>query len=60
MTLFSMDLAINTDLARQILVSFLHDEVLRTDAAAEFAPDALYGYGWTQLELKRPEPAITS
>ncbi len=30
MTLFSMDLAINTDLARQILVSFLHDEVLRT------------------------------
>jgi TolA-binding protein len=37
-----------------------YDEVLRNDAAAPFAPDALYGYAWTQLEQQRPEPAVTA
>jgi TolA-binding protein len=35
-----------------------YDEVLRSDASAVFAPDALYGFGWSELELRRPEPAI--
>ena len=34
-----------------------YDEVVRTNAAGPFAPDALYGLGWTDLEMKRPEPA---
>lgn len=34
------------------------DEVVRTDAASPFAPDALYGFAWCQLEEKRPERAI--
>lgn len=38
----------------------LYDEVLRTDASSPFAPDALYGYGWAELETKRPEPAVTA
>jgi len=38
----------------------LYDEVLRNDASSPFAPDALYGYGWAELETKRPEPAVTA
>lgn len=37
-----------------------YDEVLRTDMTAPFAADALYGYGWTELEAGRPEPAATA
>ncbi|HEY3067355.1 MAG TPA: tetratricopeptide repeat protein [Methylomirabilota bacterium] len=37
-----------------------YDEVLRTNAASPFAADALYGFGWSELELQRPEPAITA
>ncbi|MGH7279638.1 MAG: tetratricopeptide repeat protein, partial [Candidatus Rokuibacteriota bacterium] len=36
------------------------DDVLRTNAAAPFAADALYGYGWIELEMRRPEPAVTA
>ena len=35
-----------------------YDDVVRTDAAAPFAPDAVYGRAWCDLELKTPEPAI--
>jgi TolA-binding protein len=35
-----------------------YDEVFRNDAGAALAPDALYGFGWTELELKRPESAV--
>lgn len=38
----------------------LYDEVLRNDMSSPFAPDALYGYGWAELETKRPEPAVTA
>ena len=37
-----------------------YDEVVRADAASPLAPEALYGYGFCELELKRPEPAITA
>ena len=37
-----------------------YDEVLRTNAASPFAADALYGFGWSELELQRPEPAVTA
>jgi TolA-binding protein len=37
-----------------------YDEIVRTNAAGPLAPAALYGYGWSELELKRPEPAITA
>jgi TolA-binding protein len=37
--------------------SVAYDEVVRNDALAPFAPDAVYGYGWSELELKRPEVA---
>jgi TolA-binding protein len=37
-----------------------YDEIVRTDAAGPRAPDALYGVGVSELELKRPEPAITA
>jgi TolA-binding protein len=37
-----------------------YDEVVRRDAASPRAPDALYGLGWTELELQRPEPAVTA
>lgn len=37
-----------------------YDQVLRTDMTAPFAGDALYGYGWTELDLNRPEPAATA
>jgi len=37
-----------------------YDEIVRTDAAGPLAPDALYGFGWSELELKHPEPAITA
>jgi TolA-binding protein len=37
-----------------------YDEVVRTDAASPLAADALYGFAWTELELKQPEPAATA
>jgi TolA-binding protein len=37
-----------------------YDEIVRTDAASPLAPEALYGYAWTELELQRPEPAVTA
>ncbi|MBI2493721.1 MAG: tetratricopeptide repeat protein [Candidatus Rokubacteria bacterium] len=37
-----------------------YDAVLRADAAAPHAPDALYGLAWSELELRRPEPAATA
>src|SRR3989442_5650610 len=37
-----------------------YDEIVRTDAAGPLAPDALYGVGLSELELKHPEPAITA
>src|SRR5688572_30424966 len=36
-----------------------YDDVVRADAAAPFAADAVYGRAWSDLELKAPEPAIT-
>ena len=37
-----------------------YDTVIRADASSSLAPEALYGYGWSELELKRPEPAVTA
>jgi TolA-binding protein len=37
-----------------------YDEVVRTNAAGPLAPDALYGFAWSELELKHPEPAVTA
>jgi TolA-binding protein len=37
--------------------STAYDTVVRTDAASPLAPDALYGYAWTELELRRSEVA---
>jgi TolA-binding protein len=37
-----------------------YDEVVRTDAASPLAADALYGFAWSELELQRPEAAVTS
>jgi len=37
-----------------------YDEVVRSDAASPLAPDALYGVARSDLELKRPEPAVTA
>jgi len=35
-----------------------YDTVVKTDAASPFAPDALYGYAWSESELGRPEAAV--
>jgi TolA-binding protein len=35
-----------------------YDAVLRNDATSPFAPDALYGRAWSDLEMKQPEAAI--
>ncbi len=35
-----------------------YDDVLGKDAASPLAPEALYGLGLCEIELKRPEPAI--
>src|SRR5262249_15716965 len=35
-----------------------YDDVLGKDAASPLAPEALYGLGLSELELKRPEPAM--
>ena len=35
-----------------------YDEVIGKDAASPLAPEALYGIGLCDLELRRPEPAI--
>ncbi len=37
-----------------------YDEVFRTDAASPRAPEALYGFAWTELELQRPEAAAAA
>jgi TolA-binding protein len=37
-----------------------YDEVVRTDAASPLAPDAMYGFAASELELKHPEPAVTA
>lgn len=37
-----------------------YDAVVRTDAAAPLAPEALYGYAWSEFELQRPEAAISA
>jgi TolA-binding protein len=37
-----------------------YDDVVRTNAASPLAPDALYGFAWSELELKNPEPAATA
>jgi TolA-binding protein len=34
--------------------------VVRAETSSSLAPDALYGYGWSELELKRPDPAVTA
>jgi TolA-binding protein len=36
----------------------VYDDVVRTDAAAPLAADAVYGRAWCDLELKAPEQAI--
>ncbi len=35
-----------------------YDDVMGKDAASPLAPEALYGLGLCELELRRPEPAI--
>ncbi len=35
----------------------VYDDVVRQNAASPLAPDALYGFAWSELELKRPEAA---
>jgi TolA-binding protein len=35
-----------------------YDSILKVDAAGPFAPDALYGRAWSDLELKHPEAAV--
>ena len=35
-----------------------YDDVIGKDAASPLAPEALYGLGLCELELRRPEPAI--
>ncbi len=37
-----------------------YDAVMRSDAASPLAPEALYGFAWTELELRRPESAVKS
>jgi TolA-binding protein len=38
----------------------IYDEILRTDAASPLAPAALYGFAWSELELRQPEAAVTA
>ncbi|MBI4610070.1 MAG: tetratricopeptide repeat protein [Candidatus Rokubacteria bacterium] len=38
----------------------VYDVLLAENAASPFAPDALYAYAWCELELKRPDPAVTA
>lgn len=35
----------------------VYDDVVRRDATSPLAPDALYGFAWSEMELKRPEAA---
>ncbi|TMQ15505.1 MAG: tetratricopeptide repeat protein [Candidatus Rokuibacteriota bacterium] len=37
-----------------------YDEIVRTDAAGPLAPEALYGFGWSELELGQFETAGTA
>lgn len=38
----------------------VYDALLADNAASPLAPDALYGYAWCELKLKRPDPAVTA
>ena len=38
----------------------VYDALLAANAASPLAPDALYAYAWCELELKRPDPAVTA
>jgi TolA-binding protein len=44
-------------LGRHAEASAAYDAVVRNAPSAPFAPDALYGFGWSELELQRPEVA---
>src|SRR2546427_1546163 len=46
----------DTESALEALCAY--DAVVKTDAAAPRAPEALYGLAWSDLELGRPETAI--
>jgi TolA-binding protein len=37
-----------------------YDDVVRQNAASPFAPDAMYGLAWSELESKNLEPAVTA
>jgi TolA-binding protein len=37
-----------------------YDEVIRADATSPLAANAQYGIGWIDMELKRPESAVTA
>ena len=37
-----------------------YDDVVRQNAASPFAADAVYGLAWSDLESKRPEPAVAA
>ena len=37
-----------------------YDRIVSENAASPFAPDALYGLAWTQIELKQRAPAVAS
>jgi TolA-binding protein len=37
-----------------------YDDVVRQNAASPFAADAVYGLAWSELESKRPEPAVAA
>ena len=37
-----------------------YDDVVRRNAASPFAADAVYGLAWSELESKRPEPAVAA
>jgi TolA-binding protein len=38
----------------------VYDDVVRGNKSAPFAPDALYGYGWTEFQMKRTERAANA
>lgn len=38
----------------------VYDALLAANAASPLAPDALYAYAWCELELRRPDPAMTA
>lgn len=38
----------------------VYDKVVAENAASPFAPDALYGLGWSQVEMKQREAAVST